>query len=104
MATPPILSDEARRAALAKAAEARRVRADAKHRLKEGELSFAELLSAADTDDILNNTKILTILESLPGVGKVKARRTMEAIGIAESRRIRGLGDNQRRRLLAAFG
>ena len=35
---------------------------------------------------------------------KVKARRTMEAIGIAESRRIRGLGDNQRRELLAAFG
>lgn len=104
MATPPILSDEARQAALAKAAEARRVRADAKQRLKDGELSFSELLEAADADEILNNTKILTILESLPGVGKVKARRTMEAIGIAESRRIRGLGDNQRRELLAAFG
>ena len=104
MATPPILSDEARQAALAKAAEARRVRADAKHRLKEGELTFAALLAVAESDEILNNTKILTILESLPGVGKVKARRTMEAIGIAESRRIRGLGDNQRRELLAAFG
>ena len=104
MATPPILSDEARQAALAKAAEARRVRADAKQRLKDGDISFPELLEAAAVDEILNNTKILTILESLPGVGKVKARRTMEAIGIAESRRIRGLGDNQRRELLAAFG
>ena len=104
MATPPILSDEARQAALAKAAEARRIRADAKARLKDGDLSFPDLLAAAETDEILNNTKILTILESLPGVGKVKARRTMEAIGIAESRRIRGLGDNQRRELLAAFG
>ena len=104
MATPPIPSDEARQAALAKAAEARRVRADAKQRLKDGDLSFRELLDAAGADEILNNTKILTILESLPGVGKVKARRTMEAIGIAESRRIRGLGDNQRRELLAAFG
>lgn len=104
MATPPILTDEARQAALAKAVEARRVRADAKTRLKDGDLSFPDLLVAAETDEILNNTKILTILESLPGVGKVKARRTMSAIGIAESRRIRGLGDNQRRELLAAFG
>lgn len=104
MATPPILSDEARQAALAKAAEARRVRADAKERLKDGDLTFLELLDAAESDEILNNTKILTILESLPGIGKVKARRTMEAIGIAESRRIRGLGENQRRGLVAVFG
>ena len=103
MATPPILSDEARQAALAKAAEARRVRADAKQRLKDGDLTFLELLDAAESDEILNNTKILTILESLPGIGKVKARRTMEAIGIAESRRIRGLGENQRRGLVAVF-
>ena len=104
MATPPILSDEARQAALAKAAEARRVRADAKQRLKDGDLTFLELLDAAESDEILNNTKILTILESLPGIGKVKARRTMEAIGIAESRRIRGLGENQRRGRVAVFG
>ena len=43
-------------------------------------------------------------LESLPGVGKVKARRTMEDIGIAESRRLRGLGDQQREKLLREFG
>lgn len=104
MGTPPILSDDDRRAALAKAAEARRVRAEAKAQLKDGKLSFADLLASADHDEIINGTKILTILESLPGVGKVKARRTMAAIGIAESRRIRGLGEHQRRELLAAFG
>ena len=43
------------------------------------------------------------MLESLPGVGKVKARRTMDEIGIADTRRIRGLGDQQRKALLAAF-
>jgi ribosomal protein S13 len=49
-------------------------------------------------------TKILTILEALPGVGKVKSRRTMASIGISESRRVRGLGAHQRRALLTAFG
>jgi ribosomal protein S13 len=44
------------------------------------------------------------MLESLPGVGKVKARRIMEEIGIADSRRVRGLGPQQRAALLAQLG
>jgi len=47
--------------------------------------------------------KVLAVLESLPGVGKVKARRTMEKIGISETRRVRGLGVQQRKELLAEF-
>lgn len=68
-----------------------------------GSVTLAEVLSLADNDDIVGKTKCLAILESLPGVGKVKARRLMEDIGIAESRRLRGLGDQQRASLLAAF-
>lgn len=104
MATPPHLTPEARQAALEKAAEARRVRAELKTQLKEGEIVFADVLDRAESEELVAKTKILTILEALPGVGKVKARRTMESIGIAESRRIRGLGDKQRRELLEAFG
>ena len=103
MAQPPKLSDEDRQAALAKAAEARRGRAEIKQRLKMGSLSFVELLDQAD-DDMVAKMKVLAVLEALPGVGKVKARRTMEDIGISENRRIRGLGDNQRSQLLEAFG
>ena len=103
MATPPPLSAEAREAALAKAAEARQVRAELKQQLKDGELVFADVLERAAADEFVAKTKVLTILEALPGVGKVKARRTMERIGIAESRRVQGLGENQRRALLAAF-
>lgn len=103
MASPPPLSAEAREAALAKAAEARRVRAEVKVQLKDGAITFTELLERAAHDELVAKTKVLTILESLPGVGKVKARRTMEQIGIAESRRIQGLGDNQRHALLSAF-
>ncbi len=103
MSKPPILSDEARAAALVKAGEARRIRAELKQRLKMGSLSFAELLEQVD-DDIVGKTKVLAVLQSLPGVGKVKARRTMEEIGIAENRRLRGLGDKQRAELLDTFG
>ncbi len=104
MATPPPLTDDARRAALAKAAEARRVRADLKQALKAGELELADVLVRAESDEVVAMTKILTILEALPGVGKVKSRRTMASIGISESRRVQGLGVKQRRALLTAFG
>jgi len=101
---PPQLTDEARVAALEKAAEARQVRAELKRLLKMGSISFSELLIQADSDETVAKTKVLAVLESLPGVGKVKARRTMESIGIAQNRRLRGLGEKQRRELLAAFG
>ena len=104
MATPPPLTDDARRAALAKAAEARRVRANLKQALKAGELGLADVLARAESDEVVAMTKILTILEALPGVGKVKSRRTMASIGISESRRVQGLGAKQRRALLTAFG
>ncbi len=69
-----------------------------------GSVSLAELLALAETDEIVGKTKVLAVLESLPGVGKVKARRLMEEVGISETRRVRGLGGQQRAALLAAVG
>ncbi len=103
MAQPPILSPEQRAAALEKAGIARRARAELKERLKLGSVTLAEVLKQSENDDLVGKTKVLAVLESLPGVGKVKARRTMEEIGIAETRRVRGLGAQQREALLAAF-
>lgn len=103
MPLPPQLSDEQRKAALAKAAEARRARAEIKEKLKMGSLTLRELLDVASADDLVGRIKVLAVLESLPGVGKVKARRTIEEIGISESRRLRGLGEQQRKALLEAF-
>ncbi len=99
----PELNDEQRAAALAKAKEAREVRAVVKHRLKMGMLTFDELLVEADTVENVGKIKALTALESMPGLGKVKARRLMAEIGIADSRRLRGLGEKQRRRLSDHF-
>ena len=104
MAIPPKLTDEQRAAALKKAAIARRVRAEVKARLKMGSGTLPELFEQAAEEPIIAKIKVLAVLESLPGVGKVSARRTMEEIGIAESRRIAGLGDRQRAELLKAFG
>ena len=103
MPKPPALTADQRQAALEKAAEARRVRAELKERLKMGSISLGELFSQAETDDIIGKLKVLALLESLPGIGKVKARRVMEEIGISESRRVRGLGEQQRKALLEQF-
>ncbi|WP_420637430.1 integration host factor, actinobacterial type [Candidatus Poriferisocius sp.] len=101
MPGPPQLTAEQRQAALAKAGEVRRRRADIKAKLKMRSMSLADLLSQAESDDVIAGTKVLTVLESLPGLGKVRARKVMDEIGISDSRRIRGLGEQQRASLLA---
>jgi len=47
---------------------------------------------------------VSALLESMPGVGKVRARQLMERLGIAETRRVRGLGANQIASLEREFG
>ena len=103
MALPP-LTPEQRAAALEKAAEARRVRAEIKNRLKYSQGSLKEVITRGQTDDVVGKLKVVSLLESLPGVGKVKARAIMEEIGIAETRRVRGLGPHQRDALIERFG
>ena len=103
MPLPPALSPEQRQAALDKAAAARRQRAELKEKLKMGSVSLPELLEQADRDEVVAKLKVVTVLESLPGVGKVKARRLMEDLEISESRRVRGLGAKQRQALLERF-
>lgn len=103
MPLPPELTPEQRQAALEKAAAARRERAELKEKLKMGSVNLRELFSLADNHEVVAKMKVLAVLESLPGVGKVKARRTMDDIGISETRRVRGLGDQQRSKLLETF-
>lgn len=103
MAQPPKLTDEQRRAALAKAAEARRVRAEAKELLKTGSMRISELFARADEDELIAGLKVESLIAAMPGTGKIKAKRLMESIGIAENRRIRGLGANQREALITEF-
>ncbi len=64
-----------------------------------GSMTLHELLEQAERDEVVAKMKVVAVLESLPGLGKVKARRLMEEIGISETRRVQGLGDKQRKSL-----
>lgn len=92
----PLRTPDQRAAALEKAARARKERAEVRNQLKLGSTTLPQVLGRGQTNDTIGKMKVSTVLESLPGVGKVRARQTMERIGISESRRIRGLGARQR--------
>jgi S13-like protein len=98
----PILTEEQRREALAKAAEARKLRAELKGLLKAEKMSLREVLGKKG-DDIVGKMKVSSVLESLPGVGKVRARKIMERLDISATRRVRGLGAKQKDALLDEF-
>lgn len=103
MPLPPKLSDSQRQAALEKAAAARRMRAELKEKLKMGSLNLRELFDLSDRDETVGKMKVAAVLESLPGVGKVRAKRIMSDVEISETRRVRGLGSQQREALLKLF-
>lgn len=103
MALPPLTPDQ-RAAALEKAARARKERAEVKNRLKRGSTTLPQVLKDGKSDDVIGKMKVSALLESMPGVGKVRARQIMERLGIAESRRVGGLGANQRAALESEFG
>lgn len=100
----PELTEEQRAAALEKAAAARRARAELKDRLKRGGTTLSEVLKESDNNEVFGKMKVSALLEALPGVGKVRAQQIMERLEIATSRRLRGLGDRQRKALLTEFG
>ena len=102
MALPP-LTPEQRAAALEKAAKARKERAEIKNKLKHASTPLPQVLKEGQTDDVVGKMKVSALLESMPGVGKVRAKQIMERLGIAESRRVRGLGANQRMALENEF-
>ncbi len=99
----PELSAEARAEALEKAKQARIKRAEVREQIKSGELSIQQVLELRE-DPIVGRMKVSTLIETLPGYGKAKSEKIMSELAIAESRRIRGLGERQRAALLDRLG
>ncbi len=90
----PQLTPEQRKAALEKAAKVRKERAEIKKKLKAGQIKVSDVLKKAD-DEIYGKMTVKSVIESVPGVGKLRAAKHMEEIGISTSRRVRGLGPKQ---------
>lgn len=99
----PELTPEQRAQALEKAAEARRKRAAVKNRLKNSQGSLRDVIDSARDDETIGKMKVSALLESMPGVGKVRAQQIMDEVGIAATRRVRGLGNHQVAALLERF-
>ncbi len=91
----PELTPEQRQAALDKAASSRRERAEVKNRLKHSGGSILEVLREGQVNEVIGKMRVVDLLQSMPGLGKVRARQLMERLSIAESRRVRGLGAKQ---------
>lgn len=99
----PELTPEQRQAALDKAAASRRERAEVKSRLKHSGATIADVLHQGAHNEVIGKMRVFDLLQSMPGVGKVRARQLMERLKISESRRVRGLGANQASALVAEF-
>jgi hypothetical protein len=102
VALPP-LTPEQRSAALEKAAQARKARAEVKEQLKKSDETLESVLAKADSSEVIGKMKVSAVLEALPGVGKVRATKIMERLDISPTRRVRGLGAKQRAALVAEF-
>ena len=100
----PQLTPEQRQANLDKAAASRRERAAVKNRLKNSGASLSDVLRQGETNEVIGKMRVIDLLQSMPGLGKVRARQVMERLGIAESRRVRGLGIKQVAALQREFG
>lgn len=99
----PPLSAGQRAAAREKGTRVRHERAVLKARLKRGYLELPDVLALAAENEMIARTRVAELVGSMPGVGPVRADQIMEELGIARSRRVRGLGQVQRTALAREF-
>lgn len=100
----PVRTPEQRAQALESALVARRFRAGLRAALKAGTQDPAQLVRAGARDAQLAGLRVRWLLESLPGIGPVRAEQLMRDLGIAATRRLGGLNDRQRALLTEAVG
>ena len=89
------------------ATQARRIRADARDELRRAGPRLPQVLAGiitrGETDEAIGKMRVVALIESVPGIGKVRAAATMERLRISPSRRVRGLGAHQRAALAQEF-
>lgn len=100
----PTLTTEQRRENLEKAKAARQRRAAILKGVADGSYTVPDVLNMAFTDDAVSRMKVFTLIKAAPGYGFARTQQTMRKLHISESRRLRGLGANQRAALVELFG
>ena len=103
MANPPKLDAAQRQLALERAKQARRSRADVKEQIRSGKLKVLQVIELASTNEAIAKMRVSELLESIPGIGKVRATSILNRLDISGSRRIQGLGVLQLQRLKHEF-
>lgn len=101
MAQPPVMSPQQRLRALEAAKVARQERSALKARVRDGSLTFSALIEIAANNPVVAKMRVVELLESIPGYGKVRVQTLMDKCAISPTRRIQGLGKNQMKALLA---
>ncbi|MEO8162829.1 MAG: integration host factor, actinobacterial type [Ilumatobacteraceae bacterium] len=104
MSGPPVISGAEREATIERAITIRGEMDAVRAKLANGSLGLAEALNATDPGAAVNRLYVVKLLESLPQIGKVPARRLMSEIGIAEKCRVVDLDPSQRILLIAKIG
>jgi guanylate kinase len=103
LANPPKLDAAQRQLALERAKQARRSRADVKEQIRSGKLKVLQVIELASTNEAIAKMRVSELLESIPGIGKVRATSILNRLDISGSRRIQGLGVLQLQRLKHEF-
>ena len=103
MGLPPQLTPEQRQEALLKATASRKRRAEVKLKIKNGEFSIDTVLEIAKNEDAIAKMRVKELLESMSGVGKIRAQALMERLNISPTRRVQGLGRHQIKELRNEF-
>jgi len=96
-------SEEQRAAGQLKAGQTRAELAEIRTQVSSGELGWAQLLERAQGKDVAGTLRVGPALRSLPGIGPVHAQRVLADLNLDADRRLRGLGQRQRKALIDAL-
>lgn len=100
----PELTEEQRRANLAKSRAARAHRTEVLDEVRDGSRTVADVLAMVPGDDAVARMKVSALVKAVPGIGAARAGKAMQRLRIAENRRVKGLGPRQRAALVEMFG
>ncbi len=82
----------------------RKKRSEIKSGLKTGVTTIQELFQNRETyQKYIANMRVIELVCTLPGIGRVKAEKILNSMGISFCKKIDGMGKNQKRKFYKYF-